>query len=188
MSGRDWERGKSAEQRQGDENAQALTRLYPRGEKKEGWVFICGRVHAARIPLSLPPRLVSTPEDVGQAEGPKRESEGSGKSSCNAAAGSLCTFTYWHWVCKSLKHTLEHRFKIIGSRSSDPRLKARMPARATQPGHTVEHLDVRCSGPASCLQEAGSTQPHPVIAWWEWRLSMAVFSLQWQRRGQKSNF
>ena len=28
--------GKSAEQRQGDENAQALTRLYPCGEKKEG--------------------------------------------------------------------------------------------------------------------------------------------------------
>lgn len=43
----------------------------------------------------------------------------------------------------------------------------------------MEYLEVRwqMDGPRSGLEEAGSTQLHPIIAWWEWRLSVAGFSL-----------
>lgn len=65
------------------------------------------------LPISLPPRLFSTPEDVGKAEGPELESE---TSEHPAAVDSLCSFTYWYSEFVSVSNTPWN----VDSKSQDP--------------------------------------------------------------------
>lgn len=115
---------------------------------------------------------------MGKAEGPELESETSEDlAAVQQQIPSVgCTSLLVLRVCERLKHTLE-----VDSKSQDPEpyIKVENSNACKNQGAQGNTSGVRwqMDGPVSCLEEAGSTQLHPIIAWGEWRLSVAGFSL-----------
>lgn len=134
------------------------------------YVYLQEGPRAAEIlcppPLSLSPRLFSFPGDVGKAEGPQKP-----KPPRNGAATQQELLTGPLGLQENGTHTgmsiQNPRVRSLIYKVENPKACKGRAARVTG-----EPLD---GSPVSCLEEAGSTPLHPIIAWWSGGSALLVF-------------
>lgn len=133
----------------------------------------------------------------GRRKGRKLESETSEESgyTCCSSRFSSVALLILGRVCKSLKCTLELRLKKSQEKKKksqdpgvpQPRLQTQIPARARQARWTTRWKTV--NGSIHVWPRGGSCTPlQPLIAWWGWGLSVAVFSLLGKKEARKPIF